>query len=178
MRKLIFVTFAICLLNLNVYGQLETDFDYDHGADFSTYKTYNFTSNELLDELTAHDQKALLGGIELQLKAKGFTKSENPDILVDVHLTTTEMLEEVESVDYYGSNYTWMMGPRFSATTSEIEQFTQGSIFIDLIDKSTKHLVWQGRGEGPLRQNVSAKKRHKRATKVLKKIFQHYPPTP
>ncbi len=56
-----------------------------------------------------------------------------------------------------------------------VSQFTEGTLFIDFIDKQKKELIWQGVGSGALRiQN--REKKEKRINLFVKEIVSKFPP--
>ena len=63
-----------------------------------------------------------------------------------------------------------MMGPSIQNVSSR----TEGILFIDLIDNTSKQLIWQGRGRGPLTEMTS--KRDERIQKLVTEILTAYPP--
>jgi len=59
--------------------------DYDTATDFSQYKTFAFYKKGIdKAEISDLDKRRILKAVEAELMAKGFTKSENPDILVNI----------------------------------------------------------------------------------------------
>ena len=59
--------------------------DYDHSADFSQYRTWNFTEGAGPD----HDgyesffTRYMLAAIEIEMDSRGYKRSNNPDLLVN-----------------------------------------------------------------------------------------------
>uniref|UniRef100_UPI002FDCA09A DUF4136 domain-containing protein n=1 Tax=Flavobacterium sp. TaxID=239 RepID=UPI002FDCA09A len=78
--------------------------DYDKKANFSDYKTYAYMKNNL-DNMTISDfdKKRILNAIDEVMATKGFTKSESPDIIVNI------FTKERERVDVY-QNWGWGWG--------------------------------------------------------------------
>ncbi|MDD3005306.1 DUF4136 domain-containing protein [Flavobacterium sp.] len=150
--------------------------DYDKNVDFSSYKTFAFYKNGIDKvEISDLDKKRILKAIENQLTAKGFTKSENPDVLVNLF---TKSREQVDVTTFnngwgYGWGYGWNPylwgGNRTSVRTS-----TTGTLFIDLIDAKKKELVWQGEGVGEIFKNQ--KDKEKRIQEFVTEILKQYPP--
>ncbi len=66
--------------------------------------------------------------------------------------------------------------PSFTTTNINVDEYIEGTIFIDMIDKENSRLVWQGRGIGTINEHVNAEKREKRIKKSIAKIFNKYPP--
>ena len=70
------------------------------------------------------------------LTAKGMTEtSTNPDVLVAYH---SKLQQKTQVTDWGYGGFYWGMGP------VSIDQYTQGTLFIDLIDPKTKEVVWRG----------------------------------
>jgi len=59
--------------------------DYDTKVDFSTYRTFAFYKKGI-DKASVSDldKKRIMRAIENQLVEKGFSKSENPDLLISI----------------------------------------------------------------------------------------------
>jgi hypothetical protein len=59
--------------------------DYDNKVDFSQYKTYAFHKKGIDKvEISELDKKRILNAIDRELSLKGMTKSENPDLLINI----------------------------------------------------------------------------------------------
>src|SRR5690554_1930512 len=84
--------------------------DYDKEVDFSKYKTFAFYKPGIdKAEINDLDKRRMLRAIESELLAKGFTKSESPDLLVSIFTKSRE------KVNIYQSGYY----PRSEEHTSE-----------------------------------------------------------
>ncbi len=90
-----------------------------------------------------------------ELEARGLTRdSNNPDLLVNFVVSTRETISSRPSagtsVSFRGSRYgTWggySMG--VSTSTNDIVQRTEGSVAIDLVDRASNTLVWEGVARG------------------------------
>jgi len=149
--------------------------DYDTSTDFSKYKTFAFYKKGIDKvEISDLDKRRILKAIESELLAKGFTKSENPDILVNIFTKARQ------KVDVYSNNYMhvgwhpWYYGPNYGM---HISKYTEGTLFVDLIDSEKKELVWQGIGSGGLTTSGNVAKKEERIKEFLAEIMAKYPPT-
>ena len=62
--------------------------DYDQSANFNDYNTFAFFKPGIDQaEISDLDKKRILRAIESELMSKGFTKSENPSMLVSIFTT-------------------------------------------------------------------------------------------
>jgi len=129
--------------------------DYDQNINFAEYKTYAFYKPGIdKAEISDLDKKRILRAIEKEMTAKGFTKSDNPTILVSIFAKANKR------VSVYQNN-------RFG--------FGEGVLYIDLLDANKKQLVWQGKGTAPL-TNKNIDKREERIQEIVQEIMTVYPP--
>ena len=66
----------------------------------------------------------------------------------------------------------WMMNG--SMNNLNVSQFTEGTLFVDFIDKENKELIWQGIGTGALR-NENRDKKEERIKEFVKEIVSRFP---
>jgi len=150
--------------------------DYDRDVDFNQYKTFAFFKSGIdKAEISDLDKKRILRAIEAELLAKGYTKSENPDMLISIFTKSTQRVDVYNNSWGFGAwgwgrpgwGWGWNMQPNVSTRT-------QGVLFVDLIDAKKKELVWQGQGTGYLSSNVN--KKEERIKEFVAKIMEKYPP--
>jgi hypothetical protein len=178
MKKLTFLALAAMLLAS--CATIKVTSDYDKTAPFDSYKTYAFTQEALnlgIDEL---NRNRLISAVENELSLKGFKKSETPDVLIDMNLVAetkqTATANTTGGGGYYGAGYRYGYGGGFSTTTIEYDSYTEGTLFVDMIDAGKKQLVWQGRGVDTIDPDASGDKREERINYAIKQIFSKYPP--
>lgn len=150
--------------------------DYDKQVNFDKYKTFAFFKSGIdKAEISDLDKKRILRAIETELLAKGYTKSENPDMLVSIFTKSNQRVDVYNNSWGYGAwgwgapgwGWGWNMQPNVSTRT-------QGVLFVDLIDAKKKELVWQGQGTGYL--STSMDKKEERIKEFVAKIMEKYPP--
>lgn len=147
--------------------------DYDKEADFKSYKTFAFFKTGIdKAEISDLDKRRILRAIETELIAKGFTKSENPDILVSI------FTKSKQRVDIYNNNWGWVgygpgRGYGFNNQPS-VSVKSEGTLFIDLVDMNKKELIWQGMGTGYISKKMD--KKEEQIKEFVKKVLEKYPP--
>lgn len=162
----VFVLATVFMISCNT---VRVSYDFDRSTDFNTYKTYNFHQKGIDKlELNDLDKRRILSSIEAQLKAKGFTKSENPELLINVLASSKEKIDINNG--YYGGGY-W--GPYYGGP-SRVYQYTSGTIIIDIIDDKKNILVWQGAGSGLNVSNLDSKGDD--IPKAIEEILAKFPP--
>ncbi len=146
--------------------------DYDHQVNFNNYKSFAFFKPGIdKAEISDLDKRRILRAIEAELLAKGFIKSENPDILVSIF---TKERERIDVYNSWGWGWGWGWNPYFGMGYNNVNSRIEGSLYIDLIDASKKELVWQGKGSGYLTQNTE--KKQERINEFVKEILNKFPP--
>ena len=145
--------------------------DYDTKVDFNQYKTFAFYKKGIDKvDISDLDKRRILSAIEDEMVAKGMTKSENPDVIVNIFTKSVNKVKIYDNYNYFWRP--WYYGPNFGTT---ISQYNEGTLFIDMIDNAKKELVWQGIGSGALVMNNPAKK-DARIKEFVGEIMEKYPP--
>ena len=120
------------------------------GVNLARYKTYNF-----MDAIARNDSAFANSGSNIfdlkravtrELEARGFQKADQPDLWVNIGLTTQERVQTRETnfrqdgLPYYigQRNYHWQ------AADVPVGTYQDGTATIELVDAARKELVWQG----------------------------------
>lgn len=172
------------LFLISACASVNVSSDYDKNTDFSQFKTYAFYKKGIDKvEISDLDKRRILYAIEAQLEAKGFTKSEDPDLLVNIFTKSREKIDVYNN--YYYGWYPWYygygyygtgFGPGFGFGYNNVYKSTEGTLFIDLIDARKKELAWQGIGTGVLSSTKSVEKKEARIIEFVSQIMAAYPP--
>tara|TARA_R110002051_G_scaffold139763_1_gene212452 strand:- start:11943 stop:12497 length:555 start_codon:yes stop_codon:yes gene_type:complete len=153
--------------------------DYDKNANFNDYKTYAFYKTGIdKAQISDLDKKRILHAIDDEMSARGFRKSENPDILVSIFTKEREQVDIYNN--YWGGGFGWGWHPYYWGGSgmygNQVSTRTEGSLYIDLIDAKDKQLVWQGKGVGSLYQTKKIEKKEARIKEFVSEILEAYPP--
>lgn len=150
--------------------------EHDPNADFAKYKTFNFPLN--VDDFAANVirtnpflHKEMLRILEETMVAKGFVKTTNkPDLFVVYHVTTAKKTSvSTYTGGYYGWGYHgWGVG----YTDVRVDQYTEGTLIIDLVDADEEELVWRGWATGTLEDRPN----YDRLRDVVKGMLAEFPP--
>ncbi|MCD8445958.1 DUF4136 domain-containing protein [Tenacibaculum finnmarkense] len=150
--------------------------DYDTEADFNSYKTFAFYKKGIdKAAISDLDKKRILRAIEQELTAKGMTKSASPDVLVSLFTKSRERVN-VNDNSYGGFYYPYYYGMNGMNGMNRINvsKYTEGTLFIDVLDAQNKALVWQGIGTGAL-SSRSVERKQARIKEFVKEILAEYP---
>lgn len=150
--------------------------DYDKSVDYSQFKTFAFHKAGIDKvEISDLDKKRIMRGIEEAMLAKGYTKSEKPDLLVNIFTKSREQVNVNQFNQGWGYGWGFGWNPwMFGGNTTTVTRQTEGTLYIDLIDARKKELIWQGEGSGYLTKN--AEKKDKRIKEFTFEILKQYPP--
>ncbi|MFH4966248.1 DUF4136 domain-containing protein [Gaetbulibacter sp. M235] len=172
-----FIPFLVLLVVLTSCDSVRVATDYDKNANFSNYKTFAFFKTGIdKAEISDLDKRRILRAIESELLAKGFTKSENPDLLISLFTKSNQRVDVYNNYWGYGSWGWGGYGPGWGWGWNQpnVSTSTEGTLYIDLIDANKKELVWQGMGTGYLSRNMD--KKEERIKEFVAEIMKKYPP--
>ena len=149
--------------------------DYDKQVDFTPYKTFAFHKNGIdKAEISDLDKKRILHAIDETMSAKGFTKSDNPDLLISFFTKEREEVNVNQFNAGWGYGWGWGWNPFLWGGNTMVTRHTEGSLYIDIIDAKKKELIWQGEGEGVLTKDRD--KKEALIQEFVSKILEQYPP--
>jgi hypothetical protein len=154
--------------------------DYDKKVSFANYKSYAYLKSGIdKAEISDLDKKRILNSIDEVMQSKGFSKSENPDVLISIFTKERERVDVYQNYGFgwgagWGWGWGWGWNPYWGMGYSNVTTTPEGTLFIDIIDAKTKELVWQGEGSGYLTKNTE--KKDARIKEFVSKILEQYPP--
>ena len=161
---------------------LRVSTDYDPKIDFGRFRTYAWlpdeptpTGSPRLDSPLLHER--IRTAIDRALEAKGFARTENPDFLVRFDLSSQRKLD----VSTYNSGFYRGYGYWMSIPQTEVREYEEGSLIIDVIDRAEKKVVWRGIGQRRLRGEgapTDPEELQKRADEVAAAVLKDFPPPP
>lgn len=122
----------------------------DPAADFSKYRTYNYEPQLGTDERRGYRSiisTYLIDAMDLQMQQRGYTKSDNPDLLINFYVAKEEKVKATQTPSMVGGGYYGYRSGYYGAYSgydTTVTQYTQGTLNIDLVDSRSKTLVWEG----------------------------------
>ncbi|HEC42699.1 MAG TPA: DUF4136 domain-containing protein [Bacteroides sp.] len=146
--------------------------DYDESINFYRYETYNFTPAADSIPLNQLIKSRLFNAISTEMNGADISWAEEPDIFVHVHMM---MKGRTKTNVTYGQGETVSLGSGFSTTYMDLSEYSEGSVFFDIIDAKRKQLVWTGKITGDIGE---ADWTSKNIQQVVHKVFRKFPPRP
>lgn len=159
-------------------------YDYDKQVDFSKYKTYVMSQETLkMTNVNQLNRDRIINAVEAQMAAKGFSKegAEGADVILDIRIKGKEIQTATATTTGgyggYGYGYgRWGYGGGMSTTHVNYDSYTEGTLFVTLVDKATQKIAWQGTGKKTIDENANTEKREKSIDYAAQQIFTNYPP--
>lgn len=158
------------------------------GADLASYQRFAFVDPLGTDRggyaSLVSQQLVFSTRRELELRGLEFVDdADQADLLVNFfgHLDEKIRTRQVADPWYGHSFYDFRYGyynswPTYS-TSTEVQQYSQGTLVIDLIDARTRQMVW----EGTARNEVTERSRREAANRLdeaVTRIFEDFPAAP
>jgi Domain of unknown function (DUF4136) len=172
-----------CLLVIAcAYGQ-DVGYNYDHGANFAVYKSYEWVQlpgpgGALPDQLI---DQAIKRAVDEQLAMKGLIRVEQDGYLkIGYHAIVHE--EKGTDLSAFGMGGGPLGGgPGFGGwnsctVTGQTSTIPVGMLIIDFYDPARKQLVWRGHAAKSLELNKDPDKNYRNLQKAMVKLFKNYPP--
>ncbi len=133
----------------------------DPGANLAGYRTFNYlsplgTDREGYESLVS---TSLKDATTTELTSRGYQLSETPDFLVNFSGRLSEKLK-VSSIPatsppfgYYGYRRGFY-DPWYGYNDVDVDQYTEGTLNIDIVDAASKRLVWESVAVGRVNEKV------------------------
>lgn len=172
MKKYLFLILASATLALSSCSPFQVRSDYAETANFNTYRTYKLRINDL--KLNDIDKDRVLNELSKQLKSKGLTVSETPDVIVNVKAQHKKVTDIQSSPGMWGWGMGWPWGWGMGMNRTWSHNYNQGGLVIDMVDSKTNKLVWQGIGDGI--SVDSPRSKQKQIPNIVAEIMATYPP--
>ncbi|MGI9259301.1 MAG: DUF4136 domain-containing protein [Gammaproteobacteria bacterium] len=154
-------------------------------SDFSSFMTFSY-----MEQLGTDPQggprtllsRFLTTAVDREMQARGYTRvADGADVLVNFYVETQEQIQTRQrpasgvnvGYGYYGYRGGYY-GTWGGYTETEVTQYTEGTLNIDLVDAARNELIWEGVAIGRITeealQNVQAA-----VDSVVPQIFSQYP---
>ena len=152
---------VLAMLVTGCASQPDIRSDYDADANFAAFSTYNF-----IDDVGPHASryqdlftKYMIAAVSSEMEKRGYTRSDNPDLLVDFNIHLEERTQVTTTsvpvaTGYYGyrGGYYHPWGGYGYATETHVSEYTEGTFNIDIVDRRRMQLVWEAVGIGRVSQ--------------------------
>lgn len=194
--------FILCLMVLTTSCSIITvSYDYDQEADFTRLATFDWLPIPIKARTNELTVKHVKRAVNRELEAKGFKRNPaNPDFLIALHVRREKKVDIVDwgytyapHDRYYGYHdrfwrspndryWRWPRNrfrrPEYRQKRFELIEYVEGTIILDLVDASSKELIWRGTARGEVDPDRKPEKRREAINKAVAKILENFPPIP
>lgn len=172
----------VVLILISSCASNKTVSEADPTADFSKIRTYNFVK---VPDTTGRERGPMETGylktaVSREMKVRGISQSDNPDVVVNFSIETEEMYRSrsVPSGDpdgdddpFYGAyNNVWGFNHEIY-----FDQYTEGRLNIDLIDPDARKILWHGSTQELLKKEYYGNNVEKTLNAAVTEIFTEFP---
>ena len=167
---------ALSLVGAGAFAQ-DIKVDYDKAADFTKYKTFAIKLGTSWNNPLS--EKRVLAEIQQGLTEKGWTATTDDakaDAVVVLHGATEKQksLNTFYSGGYGGYGWRGGWGGGMSSSTTTVDEYTVGTLVVDIFDAKTKALVYRGTASDEI--SNKPEKNAKKLAKASDKLFKDFPP--
>ena len=174
--------FALLAAACSTAPRVSTDFN--DGYDFARAHTFAIVEPALVSQSLPEASNDILhnridSAIRAALSARGFRVVDEPaqaDMLVSFLVTTENKTRVREYNMGYGYAGCWRCGPWIGGNTIDVDQYTEGTLFIDFIDPKSKQLQWRGEVSKRLSKTRSMEERKRIIDEIVTSIVAQFPP--
>lgn len=143
----------------------------DPAADLSRFRSFGFfTKGQAYSSFVS---RYIESAVADEMLARGYVRSDTPDLLINFHVQTADKVQVTQTPStYYGwrRGYAWGGG----AYQTDVRQYKEGTLNIDLVDRSRNQLVWEGVAVGRI-QSKSLDDPQPAIKAVVTQVFEKYP---
>jgi len=165
---------ALALLMTGACGgpSVSINYDYDQSYDFSNMKNYAYLPIKSIGTVSELRVRRFIDAVNNELKNQGYVlTTDNPDFLIALH-SATQQKTDINSWGYgYGG---WYGGYR----DIDVSHYTEGTIFVDIVDPQTRNLVWRGTAQSEVDPSASADEQNRLFAQIATRLFANFPPKP
>jgi len=152
----------------------------DPSANITGYQTFGFMTPLGTDRpgYSSVLSEYLRNAATRELEARGYRKSDNPDLLVNFNVQTKEKIRSssMPTGPAYGGYYGYRSGyyGTWGGYETTVTQYTEGTLTVDVVDAARKQLAWDGTAVGRIREEAR-KNLQPAVDKVMAQIFEKFP---
>ena len=152
----------------------------DVNSDFTQYKTFGFFDNLATDRsgYESTESRYLKAAVTREMSQRGFNNADEPDLKINFYVNTEEKIRSRQTPTtggYYG--YRGSYYGAWGGYETRIDQYTEGTLNIDVVDARSQKLVWEGAIVGKITEEVR-KNLEAVIDEAVNEIYKQFPVPP
>jgi hypothetical protein len=145
----------------------------DPTADLSRFRSFGFFSKEQV--YSSFVSRYIESAVTDEMLARGYVRSDTPDLLINFHVQTQDKLQVTQTpTGYYGWRRGYAWGGAYGGYETDVRQYKEGTLNIDIVDRARNQLVWEGVAVGRI-QTKSMDDPQPAIKAVVAQVFAKYP---
>ncbi len=151
----------------------------DPNSDLGAFKTFAFESRLATDREDGAQSllsQFFVDATRREMELRGYQYSTNsPDLIVNFYVSTKEKIRTTSTPTaggYYG--YRGGYYGAYGGYETTVQQYTEGTVTIDLVNNTTDKLVWEGTAVGRITSDVQ-ENLQEAVSEVVREIYEKYP---
>lgn len=161
-------------------SSMEIQSDFDRDADFSGYRTWNWvpekappTGDRRVDDPKVRESLEEI--IEAKFLERGYERNtKSPDFYVNYFAALRDELNPTRIDNYYEYTAYTVFVPYWMSTYTTV--WETGTMFLDVLDPTTKKLVWRGFAEIEINPQAGPRENVPKIEKAVGKMLKRFPP--
>lgn len=150
--------------------------DYNSAVVFDDYSSWAFAPGAGSSSFVSLDGNRVQSAVERELNSKSLRKVAEPeaDLLVSWQIVEEDRLERSGvglGLGFGTGNFGWGL-----SAPPPVREVKEGKLVVELVDKSSKEVVWRAASRRYLNENQSPETRSKLVDEVVAEMFTKYPP--
>lgn len=140
--------------------------DFDAATDFTQFKTFGFFDDQVIERKNPFVYKRFRRAVSDELAAKGMSEANGggADVMVALRGSTQE------KIDVWTTSY----GFRGAWRDVHVNQYKEGTLVIDIVDRTADELVWRGSATGVLSDKPGQDE--SKVREVVAALLKDFPP--
>lgn len=171
---------------LSACSGIQVSQDYDDKANFTNIKTLQWVPDDKQIDPKATEfakknpliAKRIEKAITTEMQAKGHQfVTQNPDAFITYHVGTKSKIrsQPVTTSIGFGTFGGGSFGGIGIQTSPDVEQYEEGRLVIDILDKNQK-LLWRGTSTTYIEDHLSSEETTELVNELVQKLLAQYPP--
>jgi hypothetical protein len=177
MKKIIAMVVTLAML-AGCSPEIRVHTDHDPEYNLLTYKTFDWSQKTDIESgknplyYNELNDKRIKTAVGEQLTKRGYTQAdENPDLILHYHIIIND--RSVITPEPYGYYYS----PYWMRMQTNVYQYTEGTLILDLMDAKTNSLVWRGWAVSAVDMVYTSEQVDHLIKLAIAKIFRKFPYT-
>jgi hypothetical protein len=160
---------------------IQTDFDPAASGTISEYRTYAWLPHPSGGDTRVNNPlvaSRIETAVDQVLSSKGYSKTTaaSASFLVGYHAALDGKVDIDTMNGYYGYGYARWYGRGAVMTQNYVREYEEGTLILDIVDKTSNELVWRGSAQAEVNMDVTPAERQERVTNAVQLILEEFPP--